>query len=928
MTVSADSTLLSQSLETFQSLRLQSGDQVVISVLDSLPIGSGSDIGDDVSVTRNFALFAEEVLLSSSFRMANGVLAVHALDVTGGDGTLDVSGTPGATVLNLNQDPSKPGTSGGNGDPGGSLSLYVEAAGPALHYGIDARGGDGGPGQRGTAGTPGADGGDGGAGGTIVAVLGVSACGWLTQLRQINLMTGLGAKQAALSALVATIPADDLLAAPARSAITAAAVAETHADMDAALQNAGYALLGAEGQFMSALQSRIDVSGGNYGVHGDGSSNGNNGGPGKPGAASTIAIGTPADLLQQSAPPMLIAHPSQCRRLLERAKLMYFTLDPVKDPAGVGDLMTLLLRLQARTAVFAQATSSSALVKYYAAHEAEVGAVGSVEQLRAIHDEATAYLASLKQGRDFFGLDAQAVPLASFAFYQDLLATLIDDFEKIEKGYQEYFTALQNGTAQMTAIRGARAQQGAVKATASTDLKALRSLAAKTSAVIGGYQTILPPLKQALADEMANMRTTIKHHFDFSFDALLQSLQTLAFAPESQFMMLTQGAGFLYNGTTKVTNDQGVPVKKDYIVKQLKAVGADVASLTEGFSQLDDGTIQPDDPGAAKLVADEKQIMSMLSSFDFTGLDDLQKAFDAYVGKIIERNNQILTYNAIVLLMYRDQQLIAQAQASQADLTDKALATMSPQMPDLVTYVSSLYYAARQQVMETLNLTARAYRFWALSDDDLVADAFGNQPPPQIDSTILKGAQASILGSYRRAVESFGTDSSRFPARDSQTGIIVNVPTSMISTFKLLGQCMVKVPVATRKTTKRDNPFAAMADVRVGIARAWIDGAKTSDGELTVQLTHTGSEAIANQSGDVFNFTHDPVTKDFKYRTANAEVLEDGTFSIQQHSTPYAALGPFTTWHVVVDKNANADLDLSEVTGIRLEFHGTSLALI
>lgn len=104
-------------------------------------------------------------------------------------------------------------------------------------------------------------------------------------------------------------------------------------------------------------------------------------------------------------------------------------------------------------------------------------------------------------------------------------------------------------------------------------------------------------------------------------------------------------------------------------------------------------------------------------------------------------------------------------------LNDQALNNMAPDLPDLVSFVSRLFYANRNQIMHNLDLTVRAYRFWTLSDRNLLNEAYGGKTPPQIDHAALDSAQITILNAYGQAVENFGTNHSVFSANASANGL-------------------------------------------------------------------------------------------------------------------------------------------------------------
>ena len=110
--------------------------------------------------------------------------------------------------------------------------------------------------------------------------------------------------------------------------------------------------------------------------------------------------------------------------------------------------------------------------------------------------------------------------------------------------------------------------------------------------------------------------------------------------------------------------------------------------------------------------------------------------------------------------------------------------------------------------------------------------------------------------------------------------------------------------------------------------RAWVEGAKTSNGRLRVRITQSGREEIVSTDGNVFRFNHDPVSKIFEYDIETKEIKEDANFGIGQNDGKvdkiYAAIGPFSDWQIQILAKDNLGLDLSGATMVTLEFHITN----
>ena len=176
--------------------------------------------------------------------------------------------------------------------------------------------------------------------------------------------------------------------------------------------------------------------------------------PGDPGSLEIVSFGTPDALVAKATESNLFfwVHPSQCARLLDKIKLLYWTLDPDEeqddsltleddaqpDPGTDSQshqryrLQDLLLRLQARTKPFHDAEKKSPLVQFYDLHEAEFGAIGAVAQLKMLYQQASNYLTQLQLHQDLFGRNVNDVPLGSYSFYKNLLDPLIENFKALE----------------------------------------------------------------------------------------------------------------------------------------------------------------------------------------------------------------------------------------------------------------------------------------------------------------------------------------------------------------------------------------------------------------------------------------------------------------------------------------------------------------
>ena len=384
---------------------------------------------------------------------------------------------------------------------------------------------------------------------------------------------------------------------------------------------------------------------------------------------------------------------------------------------------------------------------------------------------------------------------------------------------------------------------------------------------------------------------------------------------------MAQGAQFLYGASTEITNDHGEQIDKQYLISKIKSVGASVKEIQEGFQSLDDGLVAPDDPGAAKLIADQNKLSDVIDDVSGKFPESVAKvkaAFDYYVRTVIDRNTQILTFNSIVIEMVKTSADLVHAQQRIQDLNDASLTASEANWPDVTAYVSCLYYKAREFILKEFDNAARAYQFWAINDEDILGPALGERTPPKIDYNALNNGFVSLREKYVDAVEDFGTDP------DSFDSILLSLTAEQVSTLTLCRSVMVSIPPVRSWTTSDDNPFYGLTDVRITGVRVWLtfaDGA-TYQGDVQIELTHSGPEQIVSPNDELFNFMHEPIHKTFRYNIGTKKVTTAPSFGSFKQGEKYGLVGPFTKWRIQVLASENTNLDISTVTGVTMQFSG------
>jgi hypothetical protein len=324
-------------------------------------------------------------------------------------------------------------------------------------------------------------------------------------------------------------------------------------------------------------------------------------------------------------------------------------------------------------------------------------------------------------------------------------------------------------------------------------------------------------------------------------------------------------------------------------------------------------------------------LTSLYGQFPTTpqGVMDLVEALKDYVGAVTARNSKILEYNACVNLIAQYQMNQQQIEGRRAALTDQVIEGLAADNVAMCAFISQGYYQARDNVLRLMDLTGRAYRFWALTDSDPFSQTFEGNTPPELNSTVLTVASNNFTEAYSTAVGNVGKGEP-FPASDDESGLMYTISGQALDFFRKGTPLIVGLhdSYVTKSSTYKSNgtPFLGMSNIRISRVRAWVNGATTTSGRLLVTITHNGTENIVRADSTVFAFSHNPLTENFTYWTANNQIFQDTVFAVADTGSDelIAAVGPFTSWTITIDPKFNSGLDLSLVESVTLEFHGVS----
>lgn len=918
--------------ESYQCINLD-GRSLILSVSETpVTLGQSTALGNNFTAKTEVTIFAEKIHVSDSVRGKNFGIFTNSLAVEKSP-EFDVSGSPGQSGTAT---PEGDGSAGGPGTDAGAINAYVETfTEDLLQLKFLLQGGKGGDGQD-TMNGKGGDGGNGGKGGTIHLVYSNPNKVILSKIDTIFKIKGEGgddtskdanALQKKRDAIKSLVP--ELKSISAGRDVLSHCVSQletvvndstkTVRNLEEQLDNVDRSLRAQSNYNCTAILTNIGISGGQYGTFGSGTTqNGQSGKPGEQGNQNVTEFGFEPDVMRNI--PFVFAHPDQCQMLLQKASTLYYAGDIQKS-------VVLLKRLLNRLRFVDSLSKADRLYQAYQDNEARLFTSRSIERLKSIYKTANGLMRQINLRQDFYGRSYQYTPRGSYKFYDDQSQRLLNNLEIIESAYSDYFKSLKTQSASIDMVKSARSHADLIIEQANGIIDRLKKEVEITSYSIAAFDPVIKSKRQEVHGLIENVKEEIKNTFSVNFSDIVNALTLCAFAP-NKFMMSIQLGDLLYKASAEIPDDQGNHVNKGYLLNSISDCEASEEALLEAYHRRNDGKLEVDDLNASKLIVEEQKLNELLgkyrSQLSSSTLTNLKKAFDDYVKTVIERNNTVIHYNAVIQLWVKYQNQIRYYQTIKNSLTDTALVEINPDFPLVSTYMAQMYNDARSQVLESLYLTQRALSFWSLTTVHAIQQVLGELPLSGVTHAVATQLKSNLLTEFSKAIENYGLDAQIFPAHGSSFGETIKLTDNQIQALKYSNGVILNIPPIFKETPKKPSvsPFVGWANVRLTKVRVWVNGAKTDDNELQVSIRHFGKETIVNQSNAEFKFEHDPVEIGFKYNLSTNSIIEDG--DISQEDKTYASIGPFATWRIFINPNENDKLDLSAVTAVNFEFWGTN----
>jgi hypothetical protein len=649
----------------------------------------------------------------------------------------------------------------------------------------------------------------------------------------------------------------------------------------------------------------------------------------------------------------------QCSMAMQKAKLLYLIAGPDLDPATHDQAAAILLWLQNITAAFARSGSPVPAGDEVSAPLAEGRPADDLAMLASINSQAIALALQMTIKSDFFGNPSGYVPQGSHKTYSKLLDDVLGSsgtFKPIEDNYLNYFTVSAEQKKTLDQLGAAKTQSDSQTSSLTTQKQAALDSANALAVTITADETAvanqLPIMKNAISN--VERALGLLAGAGCIFDSLVKAMGTIATQTKDKKIKLAAKIAAPVNQglQSAFASSLGLDsLPTTNLVQKVDVLGEDVKTISEGYT-TNNGMITTEDPHAYKLLAGEDAFDKILQPYiDLPEAKAAKEAIQQYVKLVLQRNADILKYNSYLAQIASLKGQIAQHTA-QLNQVRTALAQQSnPALAPLVAFMARLYHDARAQAIHMIYMASRSFAFWSLKPNtSAFTDFVGLTDPTGINCETLHAAMQNIVDSLGDAIEKFKTGPQKFPADSQQsptsggtqvkpTGVAFKLTDDqnpgIFATLKTpnanhLHQVSFSVPPALKHTPETDSPFYDKANVRLSKVRAWVYGATTDNHILNVDITHSGSETIVDPLDAANSFTHEPVTKTFRFDHSispayKSEAIKvDGDFEYKARDNDYAQPGPFTLWTITIDPAFNTGLNMTGVNEITLEFFGNS----
>ena len=705
-----------------------------------------------------------------------------------------------------------------------------------------------------------------------------------------------------------------------------------------------------ENQRLTLIKSCV-VTGGNGGsAKLDSGKDGINGRPGSTGDRS-VEITTGTSFAQ--APGFIFVHPLQCEMLLEKARVYFYFGDKTSCDRAEQTLHSLVQKV---TALLNQ--PDVALVQTWTLFEKQKQIFGlpSVAELpkrfNSILKEAKSLLFQLTcTNIDYYSLRKDWIPRFTAATFDEETDKYLAHLADLETTYSDYIAALDANkvSTQMREQLVSRSHTTQAGISAQTGQLEENLSLLKTRINDPEFNVKARELRHDVDWALKELKEEVKFTFRLSLEQITEAAVSFASEP-SKGAAAKAGGKLAWDAITKVPDGDGKGIDKSLLLSGVDSISG---NLQEKIGDIATSKMSGEMSGLEKngkmLVGQQEALEKLFKSFSSAPFAAKVKLainlVKSYVDLVTKRNADIVEYNFTL-------KAIIETQTKQAGLAQDrtvlqkqgATAPSLSQISLMTAMIDGMYTTSRARVMKLISYYRRAINFSSLTEPDMLSlGGFGSEAALNLTGQQLHHMKSELRSQLFDLQNQRGSDVNPFPHDyDKAPGKNFSLSPAQMKRLLERGTLDVDVPPVFRSYSGPSKEFAGCADVRVHRARFYLDGVKASatatDQKPLVQiaLRHSGDNTFVDVNNRVHHFRHNPISFSWSYRLKGNKVVQAVDSGVLVHFKPndreggkaYAAPSPFTTWTISLEYLAREDLDLSEVTGGRFEFFGTSRSFV
>lgn len=616
------------------------------------------------------------------------------------------------------------------------------------------------------------------------------------------------------------------------------------------------------------------------------------GAPGRPGSPGPVT--TQPDLYGAFSP-------SAQHRLLQLRQAEYFYLSGESAVGGYEDAARLLLWLSLVTTP-------------------PPGAAPDPEAAR-VNARAGALLAQMAQRLDFYGQPANHVPIASLAYYHEILPGELADAAVTEASYNRYVSQAGEQQAQLAALHEMLEQSR-------SQASALEARRPPLSAQIDTYQTAVSELLLArnqqgvalrTAEEawegsiMAQLRRSVEDAKCKTLTDIFGVVGNVVTQDEKALEKTNAAYGFIKGNVESLFKIAGDVAAWDNAVRRVETATGDLPFIAAAAGRLAaDGALGD----AGKVAVDRAELNLALVPYKSLDPDGkLEAGINVYMAKAEAFSQKQLDYNALQVQRVNLDAQVAQKRAEIERIQNQLAGTANPATAGYKAFAARTYGETLDRLIRDVYGLSQAFRYWALADYSF--------PPGNGDWTVayLASVHSDLTQKVTAILNDFGGgEATSIQSFDYRTGSgaawIIEDPVQLAG-FRETGRLDFSLPL--------DHPwvrtnFAGFAQVVATDFTCEVHGAALPSNQLFVRLAHSGQAPFLDPSGREWRFSHLPVRTSYKYDVQTGQALAGGALGGVDHVQ--IGLSPFTTWTVRASPADNPGLSLDGVRQIVVRFAG------